>query len=196
MSIESMVEAYETLLGKHKDELLFSDRNFGEYTAAGQYVAHVTVSRTGSTPGVPNAQAVALHNNPTVAMLLAKVLAVSELVGEPSLPLYEDAQELRAGYTPPPAGPGPAAPTYQPALPASVGGTAGAAPVDNSNRPAVDPDGVVRCWGFDAQKGAVCNRVIKAFDGKTPAELGVARKQRYGMVLCPRCIALKKAAGN
>ena len=192
MSMESLVEAYETLLGKHKEHLIFSDHDFGEYTEVGQYLAHVTVSYQDK---VGNAQAIAAHNNPTVAMLLAKVLAVSELVGEPSLPLYEDAQELRVGYTPPTLLSTPAAPSpFRVDAPAS--GSTASNPVDNSNRPAVDPDGVVRCWGFDAKKGAVCNSVIKAWDGKSPEELGVARKQHYGMVLCPRCIALKKAAGN
>lgn len=116
MSIESLVEAYETILGKHRGDLFFQEDTAGYLTAHGQYVAHVTVSRK---EGYGNAQAVAVHPNPTVAVLLAKVLAVSDLVGEPTLPLYEDAQELRGAYVPAATAVANHAPGYQMPTPAA-----------------------------------------------------------------------------
>lgn len=197
MSVESVVDAYETIMGREDVKGML---NFGNYvssdrTEAGQYVAEVTVGFIGQpdAKNQANAVGVAVHTNPSVALLLAKAIAVSELVGEPTLPFYEDTQELRA--TPVSVTPVPVA--AQQAAPSVVAQAAAVATasVDNSTRPVTGPDGKVRCWEVD-EHGHECGAEIKPWDGKSSAELGAARKSRYGLVLCPKHIAIRKKAGN
>ena len=188
MSIESLVEAYETLLGKYKDKLKFFHDTSGERIGAGQYIAHVEAALIPDSPDsrTPNAIGLAAHTNPSVALLLAKAIAVSELVGEPTLPFYTDTQDLHAAHAPHVPSP------TSGSVPVSAA-AAPSAPVNNASRPVVDPDGKVRCWELDSN-GHECGVEIKEWDGKSAQQLGEDRKKRYGLVLCPKHIALRKKA--
>lgn len=179
MSIESLIDAYETLLAKHKN-LHISRGCDGELTDSGQYVARACVSLdTPEGEARPQQVAVAAHSNPTVAMLLAKLIAISELVSEPTFPFYEDTEFLKASQVVAPK-----------SAPAQAAQAAAAAAPDNANRPVVSPDGKVHCW--EMVEGKECGAEIKEWNGKSPADLGNERKTRYGLVLCPKHIAMRK----
>lgn len=197
MSVESLVEAYETLLGKHKDTVNVSDAAISdEPVQGGKFIASAqAILIQAPDPGdkrynvlAPRTFAVAAHANPAVAVIIAKGIAVAELVGEPSLPFYKDTQELS---TPPaPVAPQPAAAHVHHGAPAQT-----EAPTDLAGRPVVDRDGKVRCWHTDAD-GKVCGAEIKEWDGKSPAQLGESRKRRYGLVLCPKHVNIRKKAAS
>jgi hypothetical protein len=187
MTTGDTLEVYETLLEKYKDRIFFSGSDAGLLSQDGKYIAHVRASLLAEADGGhPSAQtsAVVAHTNPTVALLLAKVIALSELVGEPTFPFYAATMALKAAAAPVAQPTGTTAAPAQPAAPSP--------PADYSSRPIVDPDGKVRCWAYDEKKGGECGTVVDDWDGKSAAFWGEQRKKKYGKVLCPKHIAMAK----
>lgn len=126
--------------------------------------------------------AAAAHINPATAVLIAKAIALAELLNEPTMPLYSESQELKV-----------VAPTV--AAPAAGAASAAADPIGGSGEtykgvPIYAQDGKVRCQ--ENVNGKPCGYEIQAFNGKSPEDLAKSRIDRFGAVLCPKHVALRK----
>lgn len=179
--LAKVLEAYETMLGKYRKRLRFGRMGPGETRPDGSYVAVAAVSLLPEKPRVhkddeyvnpddvdPRVVAVAAHANPALAYLLAKAIAVAELVGEPSELFYDAASELRAPAPAPTPAPAAAHPQAAPSA-----------------------DGKPRCAFTDA-KGAVCGAEITEWDGKSGEQWAAIRKERFGFPVCAKHSSILK----
>lgn len=216
MALEETVELYETLLANNQDKIARCDVRYLE-VKDGQATACVSVELKPEVvllPSVPAEQpkkgkkaeaeekaeetvqppaprtypwgrqtiAAATHTNPATAVLIAKALALAEVLNEPTMPLYSESQELKV-----------VAPAV--AAPAAGAASAAAAPAGGSGETykgvlIYAPDGKVRCQ--ENVNGKPCGYEIQAFNGKSHEDLAKSRIDRFGAVLCPKHVALRK----